>query len=90
MTLTLSSASGAHVIDGTAVGTINNSDPMPLAWMVRFGRTVGSHVVDALGQRLEGGTASHVTVGGIPLTGTPGTLPEAQSDDPFALPAWAS
>ena len=90
MTLTLSSASGAHVIDGTAIGTINNSDPMPLAWMVRFGRTVGSHVVDALGQRLEGGTASHVTVGGIPLTGTPGTLPEAQSDDPFALPAWAS
>ena len=90
MTLTLSSASGAHVIDGTAIGTINNTDPMPLAWMVRFGRTVGSHVVDALGQRLEGGTASHVTVGGIPLTGTPGTLPEAQSDDPFALPAWAS
>ena len=72
-----------------ATGTINNSDPMPLAWMVRFGRTVGSQVVDALGQRLDGGTASHVTVGGINLTGAPGAAPEAQSDDPFGLPEWA-
>ena len=69
--------------------TINNTDHMPKAWMVRFGRTVGSHVVDALGQRLEGGTASHVTVGGISLTEAPGAVPEAQSDDPFGLPEWA-
>ena len=72
-----------------ATGTINNSDPMPLAWMVRFGRTVGSQVVDALGQRLDGGTASHVTVGGINLTGAPGAAPEAQSNDAFGLPEWA-
>ena len=62
---------------------------MPLAWMVRFGRTVGSQVVDALGQRLDGGTGSHVTVGGINLTGAPGAVPEAESDDPFGLPEWA-
>ena len=73
-----------------ATGTINNSDPMPLAWMVRFGRTVGSQVVDALGQRLDGATASHVTVGGINLTGEPGAVPEAPSDDPFGLPDWAT
>ena len=73
-----------------ATGTINNSDPMPLAWMVRFGRTVGSQVVDALGQRLDSGTASHVTVGGINLTGEPGALPETPSDDPFGLPDWAT
>ena len=90
LTLTLSNASGAHIEDGSATGTINNTDHMPLAWMVRFGRTVGSQVVDALGQRLEGATASHVTVGGIPLTGAPGAVPEAESDDPFGLPDWAT
>ena len=77
------------IANAEATGTINNSDPMPLAWMVRFGRTVGSQVVDALGQRLDGGTASHVTVGGINLTGAPGAAPEAQSDDPYGLPEWA-
>ena len=90
LTLTLSNASGAYLKDGTATGTINNSDHMPKAWMVRFGRTVGSQVVDALGQRFEGATASHVTVGGIPLTGAPGAVPEAESDDPFGLPDWAT
>ena len=50
MTLSLSSPSPTRVklADAQATGTINNQDPMPLAWMVRFGRTVGSHVVDAL------------------------------------------
>ena len=90
LTLTLSNASGAHIADGSATGTINNTDHMPQAWLARFGRTVGSQVVDALGQRLEGATASHVTVGGIPLTGAPGAVPEAESDDPFRLPDWAT
>ena len=90
LTLTLSNPSGAYLEDGTATGTINNSDHMPGAWMVRFGRTVGSQVVDALTQRLEGASGSHVTVGGIPLTGAPGAVPEAPSDDPFGLPDWAT
>ena len=54
MRLTLTNAAGARIADGTAIGTIENSDPMPMAWMVRFGRTVASQVVDALGQRLGG------------------------------------
>ena len=90
LTLTLSNASGAHIEDGSATGTINNTDHMPQAWLARFGRTVGTQVVDALGRRLEGATASHVTVGGIPLTGAPGAVPEAESDDPFGLPDWAT
>ena len=89
LTLTLSNPSGAYLADGSATGTINNSDPMPLAWMVRFGRTVGSQVVDALDQRLDGGTASHVTVGGINLTREPGAMPETEANDPFGLPEWA-
>ena len=89
LTLTLSNPSGAYLADGSATGTINNSDPMPLAWMVRFGRTVGSQVVDALGQRLDSATASHVTIGGINLTGEPGAVP-MENDDPFGLPDWAT
>ena len=41
LTLTLSNASGAHIEDGSATGTINNTDHMPQAWLARFGRTVG-------------------------------------------------
>ena len=90
-TLRLTASSGAAIADGVATGTIENTDHMPAAWLVRFGRTVGSHVVDALGERLEGGAApSHVTVGGIRLTGAPGAVPEADTDDPFGLPEWAT
>ena len=89
MQLRLSAASGAAIADGVATGTIENNDHMPQAWMVRFGRTVGSQVVDALTARLEGGASSHVTVGGINLTGAPGVEPEAEAEDPFGLPEWA-
>ena len=58
MTFTLSNASApTGITDAAATGTIVNADPMPKAWMVRFGRTVGSQVVDALSQRLEGPAA---------------------------------
>ena len=89
MTLTLSNPSGARIADGTAIGTIENSDPMPKAWMVRFGRTVGNQLVDALGQRIEGGHASYVTVAGVPLTGSAAPLREDEVDDVFGLPEWA-
>ena len=70
-----------------ATGTINNSDPMPLAWMVRFGRTVGGQVVDALNGRLEGGGETKITVGGVSLTGG-GTLEEAEPARTLGLPEW--
>ena len=89
MRLTLANAAGARIADGTAIGTIENSDPMPQAWMVRFGRTVGSQVVDALGQRLGGGQASYVTVAGVPLTGGAAPVPDDEVDDVFGLPEWA-
>ena len=73
LTLTLSNATGARIRDAGATGTIENSDPIPKAWLARFGRTVADHVVDAVGERLEGspGGGSQVTLGGqrIPLGG---------------------
>ena len=66
LTLTLSSPFGAQLSDGQATGTIVNTDPVPQAWLARFGRTVAGHVVDAISGRFEGsaGGGSHVTVGG--------------------------
>ena len=61
----------AYLNDSTATGTITNDDHMPKAWLARFGRTVASQAVDAIGARLEGGAGSHVTVAGrsVPLAG---------------------
>ena len=69
LTLTLSTPSGAHLADATATGTIKNSDPLQRAWLSRFGRTVGTHVTDAVGDRLRAtpGQGSHLTVGGYRL-----------------------
>lgn len=91
MRLTLSSPKPRYVklARATATGTINNTDPMPRAWAIRFGRTVGTQVVDALEARLGRSGASHVTVGGVTLGETAGEERETDGDDPFALPEWA-
>ena len=48
--LTLSNPTGgnAWLKDATAVGTIENTDAMPRAWLARFGRTVAEQVIDAV------------------------------------------
>ena len=86
-TLTLSAPSGAWLEDGEATGTIRNSDAIPKAWLARFGRTVATHVTDAVTDRLRDppGQASHLTVGGYRLpVGQPragGTEPGAEPND---------
>ena len=68
LTLSLSNASGAYIEDGTATGTIKNTDHMPKAWLARFGRTVAEQVLDAVGARVEGNSNSpgpaQLTLGG--------------------------
>ena len=64
-TLRLSNATGARIADGEATGTIANDDPLQKMWLSRFGRTVASHVTEAVSERLgapPGG--AQVTVGG--------------------------
>ena len=64
-TLRLVNASGARIADGTATGTIENSDPLQKMWLSRFGRTVAGQVVDAVAGRLSGpAPGSQVTLGG--------------------------
>ncbi len=48
MTLTLSNPTGAYIADGTATGTITNSDPLQKMWLSRFGRTVALQTIQAL------------------------------------------
>ena len=69
-TMTLSGATGGALLsDATATGTITNNDPMPKAWLTRFGRTVASQAVDAIGSRMDGDARSHLQVGGMSLNG---------------------
>ena len=80
LTLTLSNARGAAIADGTAEGTIVNSDPMPDAVLSRFGRAASDHVVQSIGRRLEGGEReSHLTVMGWRVD-TLFESPDAQGD----------
>ena len=53
LTLRLSDPSGGRVTDGEATGTIENTDPMPRAFMARFGRTAAVHVVEQVQERME-------------------------------------
>ena len=73
LTLTLSNARGAAIDDGTATGRIINTDPMPKAWMARFGRTASDHVIQAIESRLQGEasaqTQSHLTIAGRRVDG---------------------
>ena len=99
-TLRLTNASGARIADGTATGTIENSDPLQKMWLSRFGRTVAGQVVDAVAGRLSGPTGgSQVTLGGqsIDLSSLSadsvdarrtlaGALGAAEEDDPLAGP----
>ena len=48
----LSEARGAAIADAVAVATITNDDPMPAAWLARFGRTVAEAALDGIAGRL--------------------------------------
>ena len=63
--LILTNASDAQIHDGEALGIIVNSDPMPAAWLARFGRAASDHVAQAVARRLERGSREeHFAVGG--------------------------
>ena len=40
------------ISDAVAVGTITNSDPMPAAWLARFGRMVAEQALDGIAGRI--------------------------------------
>lgn len=88
LTLTLRNASGAYVVDDSATGTIRNDDPLPQAWLARFGRTVAQHVLDGVQARLTEPrqAGSRVTVAGHAVDGA-AEIAAANLGSP---PVWAS
>ena len=78
-TLRLSNAAGARITDGEAVGTIANDDPLQTMWLSRFGRTVASHVTDAVSDRLA------APPGGAQVTVAGQRVDLAQAEDGAAL-----
>ena len=55
----------SYLLDATATGTIENSDPLQKMWLSRFGRTVTDHVTEAVSDRLANPlSGAQVTVGG--------------------------
>ena len=90
LTLTLSNASGAVIkSDGaTATGTITNDDPIPQAWLSRFGRTVAHQVLDAVDARMD----SQPTPGlEMILAGQPVDWPDSGDESqPVAEQVWSS
>ncbi|MXW85380.1 MAG: hypothetical protein F4Z55_05470, partial [Boseongicola sp. SB0667_bin_21] len=90
----LSNATGARIADGEATGTIANADPVPKAWLARFGRSVAEQGVAAVRDRLAAGRAPGFRgrIAGQPLpdgAGTEtGTADGGTQEDPFALPAF--
>ena len=55
LTLTLSDPdpAGVAIARGTATGTIRNSDPIPGAWLARFGRALAQQTVDSVSDRFQ-------------------------------------
>ena len=96
LTLTLSNARGALLDAATATGRIINTDPMPAAWLARFGRTSATQVLGLLDARFDAARApaSQLTLGGRPVNlsglrgapqgrADPGAEPAASDTDPF-------
>ena len=53
---------GAVIGDGVGMGTIVNSDPIPAAWLGRFGRTVSHQVVEGIQGRFTATTQAGLTL----------------------------
>ena len=81
---------GSVVIgDGVAVGTIVNDDPMPAAWLSRFGRTAAEAALDGIAGRMAAprtagvqGTIAGQALDFVPGSGNGGTGVYGAANDP--------
>ena len=79
----MNSSNGARplpIADGVAVGTITNDDPLPAAYLSRFGRTVAEQALDGIAGRMAAdrtpgtrGTLAGQALGPGPAAGRPAT-----------------
>ena len=71
------------IADGVAVGTITNSDPMPAAWLARFGRTAAEQALDGIAGRIAASRSAGVqgAIAGQALNLDPGSGSGAANDN---------
>ena len=81
----LSDPEHAILADSEAVGTITNADPLPSAWLIRFGRAVAGDIAESVAFRAETAQASGVEV--QIANQFVGGLPDAEIEDPYAAPS---
>ncbi len=85
--IVLSDANGAAIADGVGVATIVNDDPMPAAWLARFGRTVAEQALDGIAGRIaaprEAGARG--TIAGQALSFGSGLGADGAANDPGSL-----
>ena len=81
----LYNARGAAIADAVGIGTIVNSDPMPKAWLSRFGRTAAQQTLDAIAGRIAAPRTAGAqgTVGGQALSFEAGGDFAAAASDGF-------
>ena len=89
MVVVLEPGAGVDRGDRLASGTIENGDPLPAAWLARFGRTAADHAAEAIEERFrDPGGGSHATFGGRRLWGGGGLFDApahgGMPGDPFA------
>ena len=71
------------IADGVAVGTITNDDPMPAAWLARFGRTAAEQALDGIAGRIAAprGAGVQGSIAGQALNLNPGSGSGAANDN---------
>ena len=83
LTMVLSDPVNATLADGTATGTILDDDASVAGmWLSRFGRTVATHELAAIGERLSGqlGRGAQVTIAGQRLEHGDGGVAAGEPD----------
>ena len=60
------------------IGTIRNQDPIPGAWLARFGKKSAEIAAGAVRRRVENATGSHLRIAGVSIEGNPEALQKAE------------
>ena len=81
----LSDPEHAILADSEAIGTITNADPLPSAWLIRFGRAVAEDIAESVASRAETAQASGIEV--EIANQFVGGLPDAEIEDPDDAPS---
>ena len=86
-TIILNDPTGATIDDGEATGTIENTDPLPDAWLARFGRAVAEQTLDGITARIDSANKSDQkpglegSIAGKPVGGGRRQRPKTATDN---------